>query len=53
VNNMGKINAEWHKKNKTPKNATIEQRIIWHKGHAENCNCWPIPSKLLEIIKKK
>ncbi|KKQ74344.1 MAG: hypothetical protein US96_C0034G0005 [Candidatus Woesebacteria bacterium GW2011_GWB1_38_5b] len=48
-----KINAEWHKKNKMPKNPTEEQRIKWHIAHAKNCACWPIPKKLQEIIDKK
>lgn len=48
---MNKINKEWHLENKMPKNPTLEQRIKWHQGHAKNCACWPIPSKLLGEIK--
>lgn len=36
---MNKINKEWHLKNKMPPNATIEQKIVWHTAHAENCKC--------------
>jgi len=46
------INAKWHNANKMPKNPSLEQRIKWHKAHAKNCACWPIPSKLLEQMKK-
>lgn len=36
---MGKINADWHKKNQMPKNATFEQRVKWHKQHLKHCAC--------------
>jgi hypothetical protein len=47
------INKEWHQKNKMPKNATFEERVEWHKGHKKNCQCMPVPGKLLEEMKKK
>lgn len=48
-----KINREWHLKNRMPKNPTFEQRVKWHLAHKENCNCRPIPAKLLEEMKKQ
>lgn len=42
-----KINKEWHEKNKMPKNPSFEQRVKWHLEHQKNCNCRPIPQKLL------
>lgn len=33
------LNAEWHKKNKMPVNASIEERIKWHTEHLKNCKC--------------
>ena len=48
-----KINAEWHKANKMPKNPTLDQRLDWHIGHAKNCQCWPVPPKLQEEIEKR
>lgn len=50
---MSKINAEWHLKNKMPEKATTEQRIKWHLEHVKNCECRPIPDKLLSEIKKR
>ena len=50
---MGKINAAWHLKNKMPQKATLEQRIKWHLEHAKNCECRPIPEKLLTEMKKR
>jgi len=50
---MQKINTEWHKKNRMPKNPTIEQRIEWHLKHHKHCSCRPIPEKLLKELKKR
>ena len=50
---MGKINAEWHLKNKMPDKATVVQRIKWHLEHARNCKCRTIPEKLLIEMKKR
>jgi hypothetical protein len=36
---MTKINAQWHKENKMPKNATLQERITWHKAHLKHCAC--------------
>jgi len=41
------INAEWHRKNKMPKNPTLDERLKWHKEHAKNCNCHPLTPKLI------
>ncbi len=48
-----KINKEWHLKNRMPKNPSLEERIKWHKEHAINCSCRPIPENLLVEIKKR
>jgi hypothetical protein len=45
------INAEWHRKNKMPKNPTDEQRLNWHVDHMANCNCRTPSPKLLAEIK--
>ena len=46
------INKKWHLKNRMPKNATLKQRIKWHKEHAKHCSCWPVPAKLQSLISK-
>ncbi len=48
-----KINKEWHEKNKMPKNAKFEERVKWHLAHQKNCNCRPIPDKLLSEMESK
>jgi len=50
--NIMKINAEWHMKNKMPKNPTLEQRIKWHLEHGRHCTCRPMPGKLRRQIKE-
>lgn len=48
-----KLNKAWHMAHKMPKNATIEQRIDWHKEHLKNCQCrTDFPEKLKEYILK-
>jgi hypothetical protein len=47
-----KINKKWHAKNKMPENAAMGQRTKWHISHQENCNCRPIPDKVVEYIRK-
>jgi hypothetical protein len=47
------INKEWHLKNKMPKNAKFEERVKWHLAHQKNCNCRPIPDKLLSEMKSR
>jgi hypothetical protein len=48
-----KINAEWHKAHRMPKNPTLEERIKWHIAHAIYCACRPMPAKIREAIEKR
>ena len=47
------MNAEWHRKNRMPKNATLEQRINWHKGHAKACSCREMPESIRKEIERR
>ncbi len=47
------INREWHESHKMPKDATLEQRIAWHRGHAVHCRRRPIPEKLRDEMRKR
>jgi hypothetical protein len=38
-----KLNAEWHRINKMPKNPTLEQRLDWHREHEKYCACREMP----------
>src|SRR5512146_759338 len=46
------LNADWHRRNVMPKNATTEQRIAWHVEHAKFCGCRPIPPKLRQLMRR-
>jgi hypothetical protein len=41
-----RLNADWHRTNRMPKNATLDQRIAWHVGHTANCGCRPMPESI-------
>jgi hypothetical protein len=52
--NHTKINTEWHKKHRMPKNPTIDQRIEWHLEHLKHCRCRnDIPETLKGELKKR
>jgi len=46
------INAAWHKKNRMPKNPTLDQRLAWHVAHAEHCTCREMPENLRLLIRR-
>lgn len=49
-----KLNAEWHNANPMPKNPTMQERVQWHKEHAKECGCRPIPKAVqVEIDENK
>jgi len=50
---MGKLNAEWHRANRMPKNPTMDQRIVWHLAHARACGCREISGKLREEMERR
>ncbi|WP_196258985.1 hypothetical protein [Pelagibacterium limicola] len=50
---MGRFNREWHLLHRMPKNPTIEQRMRWHLQHAANCDCRPIPQRLLDEMARR
>jgi hypothetical protein len=47
------MNAAWHKAHPMPPKATLDQRIEWHLGHAEECACREIPEKLFAEMKRR
>jgi uncharacterized protein YdhG (YjbR/CyaY superfamily) len=46
------MNAEWHKKHVLPRGASLDERIAWHREHQKGCACRPIPSKLLDHMRR-
>jgi hypothetical protein len=51
---MSTINAEWHKANRMPANATLDQRVAWHLAHWEACRCRStLPGTIVEELKRR
>jgi hypothetical protein len=46
------LSKAWHDKHPMPKNATLDQRIRWHRQHAKHCGCRPIPAEIAAAMKK-
>lgn len=40
------MNKQWHKDNKMPPKATLEQRIQWHRERQIRCACREVPKSL-------
>jgi hypothetical protein len=34
-----RINAAWHKANRMPARATLDERVAWHLAHIKACAC--------------
>ena len=45
-----KLNAEWHRAHRMPKNPTPEARAAWHVAHAEACGCRQMPESVRRLI---
>jgi hypothetical protein len=50
---MKKLNAEWHRKNRMPERATLDQRVRWHLKHQRNCGCREMPESVKKEIRKR
>jgi hypothetical protein len=46
------MNAEWHRQNRMPKNATDAERVAWHTEHAAYCACRPIPATVKRLMER-
>lgn len=48
-----RLNAEWHKANRMPARATLDQRIAWHLAHAEACGCREMPAGIVAELERR
>jgi len=49
-----KINRVWHKANRMPQRATLDQRVRWHLAHREACQCrTDLPAGILAELKRR
>jgi len=44
------LNSAWHARHPMPRNATLAQRVRWHRAHAKHCACRPIPPPLVSLV---
>jgi hypothetical protein len=50
----GNINAEWHRVNRMPPKATLEQRVQWHLAHLKACGCrTDLPATIVTELKRQ
>jgi hypothetical protein len=47
---MAMLNKDWHARNRMPINASLAQRVAWHRAHARACGCRPMPAMIAEAI---
>jgi hypothetical protein len=45
-----RINRPWHDAQPMPENASLAQRIAWHKAHALACACRLVPEPIRDAI---
>ena len=51
---VSRINAEWHRENRMPKNPSFEERVAWHSEHLAHCGCrTTLPARLMEEMRAR
>jgi hypothetical protein len=51
---MSRINVEWHKANRMPARATLDERVAWHLAHLEACRCrTDLPGTILAELSRR
>jgi hypothetical protein len=49
-----KLNAAWHKANRMPARASLDQRVAWHRRHLKACRCrTTLPASILKEFKRR
>lgn len=47
------MNSAWHKANRMPKNASVDEKVDWHRDHALNCGCRRMPEAIRKILEER
>lgn len=47
------LNREWHATHRMPANATLDQRLAWHAGHAANCACREMSASIRAELERR
>ena len=48
-----KLNAAWHRANRMPARAALEQRVEWHLAHAKACGCRDLPAGIVRELERR
>lgn len=48
-----RLNAEWHKEHRMPRNAEPAERAAWHLAHAKACGCREMPASVKSWLKAR
>ncbi len=49
-----RINAAWHKANRMPLHATLDQRVAWHLAHWKACGCrTALPGSIVVELRRR
>jgi hypothetical protein len=47
------VNKVWHDKHKMPRNATLAERVRWHRAHQKHCGCRGAPKSLQPYLTRR
>ncbi len=48
------VNATWHKANRMPPRATLDERVAWHLAHLKACACrTDLPATIVAELKRR
>jgi hypothetical protein len=50
---LPRLNADWHRAHRMPKNPSLARRIAWHEEHACVCGCRPMPDSIAAAIRAR
>lgn len=48
-----RLNAAWHRANRMPARAALEQRVEWHLAHAKACGCRNLPASIVRELERR
>ena len=46
------MNKQWHAAHPMPQRPAFDQRVAWHRAHAENCGCREMPRNIREVLER-
>ena len=46
------MNKGWHAAHPMPPRATFDQRVAWHRAHAEHCGCREMPKAIRDALER-